>query len=374
MSSLSVISSISFYLPEERLDNAELSRCFPDWTEEKIVRKLGIECRPIAAADETASDLGVKAAEIMFDTGVCKPEDIDHLIFCTQSPDYFLPSTACVIHERLGLPKSAGAFDINLGCSGYIYGISICKGLIENKTADKILFITSETYSKYINPQDRSSRPLFGDGAACTLIKRKNLVFNNDKENNNNDCNNDCNNNCNDNSESYIGPFVFGTDGSGADLLIVQAGGHRLPKSADTANVMPDRKGGMRSKEQLLMHGPGIFSFAIDRVPPMVEMLLTKSGKLKSDIGCYIFHQANKYMLQRLRELCGLDESKFFNNILNRGNTVSSSIPIAIVDAWNCGMLKPEEFNMLIGFGVGLSWGGTLIKLPNDFVPISNGQ
>ncbi|MDR2643181.1 MAG: ketoacyl-ACP synthase III [Planctomycetaceae bacterium] len=363
MFNLAVVNSISFYLPENWLDNVELASCFPDWTEEKIVRKLGIARRPVAAKDETASDLGVKAAELMFDSGVCAPSDIDHLIFCTQSPDYFLPSTACIMHERLGLPKSAGAFDFNLGCSGYIYGISICKGLIETGIADKILFITSETYSKYINPQDRSSRPLFGDGAACTLLTRTK-----------NANNNNCNNNCNNNSEPFVGPFVFGTDGSGADLLIVQAGGHRLPKSAETANVTLDRKGSMRSQEQLLMHGPGIFSFAIDRVPPMVEALLAKSGKEKSDIGCFVFHQANKYMLQRLRELCGIDESKYFNNMLNRGNTVSSSIPIAIVDAWNEGMLRPNEFVMLVGFGVGLSWSGAIIKLPENFVPINNGK
>ncbi|MDR1478819.1 MAG: ketoacyl-ACP synthase III [Planctomycetaceae bacterium] len=358
MYNLAEISSISFYLPDGWLDNSELASCFPDWTEEKIVRKLGISRRPIAAQDETASDLGVKAAELLFDAGVCKPDDIDHIVFCTQSPDYFLPSTACVMHERLGLPKSAGAFDFNLGCSGYIYGLSICKGLIETGVADKILFITSETYSKYINPQDRSSRPLFGDGAACTLLTRAEVAGNS----------------CNDNSNSPIGPFVFGTDGSGADLLIVQAGGHRLPKSAATSEAVLDHKGSIRSQEQLLMHGPGIFSFAIERVPPTVEELLVKSGKAKSDIGCFIFHQANKYMLQRLRELCGIDESKYFNNMLTRGNTVSSSIPIAIVDAWNAEMLRPEEFVMLIGFGVGLSWGGTIIKLPKNFTPVNNNQ
>jgi 3-oxoacyl-[acyl-carrier-protein] synthase-3 len=351
-----------------------LTGCFPDWTEEKIVRKLGIARRSIAAQDETASDLGVKAAELMFEAGVCKPEDIDHLIFCTQSPDYFLPSTACIMHERLGLPKSAGAFDFNLGCSGYIYGLSICKGLIETGITDKILFITSETYSKYINPQDRSSRPLFGDGAACTLVTRvKNTGDNycNDDYGNDNSYNSNYGNN---NSDLFIGQFIFGTDGSGADLLIVQAGGHRLPKSAETAQITPDRKGSMRSQEQLLMHGPGIFSFAIDRVPPMVEALLKKSGKDRSDIGCFVFHQANKYMLQRLRELCEIDESKYFNNMLNRGNTVSSSIPIAIVDAWNEGMVRPNEFVMLVGFGVGLSWGGAIIKLPENFKAISDGK
>jgi 3-oxoacyl-[acyl-carrier-protein] synthase-3 len=170
----------------------------------------------------------------------------------------------------------------------------------------------------------------------------------------------------------YIGEFVFGTDGGGADLLIVEAGGQRLPKSAETGVELPDNKGSIRSKEQLFMHGSGIFSFAIDRVPPMVDELLKKSGIPKSEIGAFVFHQANKYMLQRICELCDIDKSLYFNNILNRGNTVSSSIPIAIVDAWREGMLRPNSPIMLIGFGVGLSWAGTIIRLPDHFIPASN--
>lgn len=347
------IRSIAFYLPEKTLGNKELTQCFPSWTEEKIVRKLGIENRPIAAPDETAVDMGVRAAEKLFEIGSCEPEDIDFLLFCTQSPDYLLPTSACLIHEALGLPKSAGSLDFNLGCSGYIYGLSLCKGLIENGTAKNILFITSETYTKHINELDRGSRPLFGDGAAATLISgvdsgTTEFVANAPGE--------------------PIGPFVFGTDGGGADLLIIPAGGLRTPRSPETAVERPDGKGSVRSLDQIKMHGPGIFSFAIDRVPKTVEELLAKSGKTRDEIGCFVFHQANKYMLDRLRELCDLDESRYFNDIMQRGNTVSSSIPIAMVDAWNAGMLKPEQWTMLIGFGVGLSWGGTLVRLPKDFI------
>ena len=339
------IRSIAFYLPEKTLGNAELSKSFSNWSEEKIVRKLGIECRPIAADNETAVDMAVKSAEHLFENGSCEPEDVDFLLLCTQSPDYLLPTSACLIHERLGLPKSCGALDFNLGCSGYVYGLAVAKGLIETGMAKNILFITSETYSKYINPLDRVSRPLFGDGAAATLISAVEPR-----------------------AEAPIGPFVFGTDGGGADLLIVPAGGARLPKSPETAEEKPDGKGSVRSQDQLKQHGPGIFSFAIDRVPTTVEELLHKSGKTKEDIGCFVFHQANKYMLDRLRELCNLDESRYFNDMMHRGNTVSSTIPIGMVDAWNAGLLKPDQWSMLVGFGVGLSWGGCLVKLPADFV------
>jgi 3-oxoacyl-[acyl-carrier-protein] synthase-3 len=339
------IRSIAYYLPENYLGNTELAQCFPNWTEEKMVRKLGIERRPIAAPDETAVDMAVKAAENLFENGCCEPEEIDFLLFCTQSPDYLLPTSACLIHERLGLPKSCGALDFNLGCSGYVYGLSLAKGVIETGAARNVLLITSETYSKYINCGDRASRPLFGDGASATLISAVPKL-----------------------DEVPIGPFVFGTDGSGADLLIVPAGGLRTPKTPETAIELPDGRGNIRSKEQLKMHGPGIFSFAIDRVPPLVEELLHQSGKTREDIGCYIFHQANKYMLDRLQELCQLDGLNYFNDMLQRGNTVSSSIPIAMVDAWSAGMLKPKQWAMLIGFGVGLSWAGTLVRLPFDFV------
>ena len=341
--SFAEIQSIACYLPDQLLGNAELVEHFPHWTEGKIVRKLGIENRPIAAEGETAADMAVAAAEILLENGTCEHEEIDFVLFCTQAPDYFLPTSACIIHERLGLPKACGALDFNLGCSGYVYGLSLAKGLIETGAAKKVLFLTSETYSKYINPDDRASRPLFGDGAAATLITAKTA------------------------KEEPIGPFVFGTDGSGADLLIVPAGGHRLPLSEETAVEQPDGKGSVRSLNQLKMHGPGIFSFAVDRVPPMVEELLHKSGKRREEIGSYIFHQANKYMLDRLQELCHLKGMNFFNDVMQRGNTVSSSIPIAMVDAWRSGMLKPNEWVMLVGFGVGLSWGATLVKLPDNF-------
>jgi 3-oxoacyl-[acyl-carrier-protein] synthase-3 len=338
------IQSIACYLPCQMLGNAELVEHFPHWTQEKIVRKLGIENRPIAADGETATDMAVVAAEALLENGSCEHEEIDFVLFCTQAPDYFLPTSACIIHERLGLPKACGALDFNLGCSGYIYGLSLAKGLIETSAAKKVLFLTSETYSKYINPNDRSARPLFGDGAAATLVAARTS------------------------KEEPIGPFVFGTDGSGGDLLIVPAGGHRMPSSEETAIVLSDGKGSIRSLNQLKMHGPGIFSFAVDRVPSMVEELLQKSGKNRENIGAYVFHQANKYMLDRLQELCHLQGTNFFNDMMQRGNTVSSSIPIAMVDAWRNGMLKPNEWVMLVGFGVGLSWGATLVQLPSNFV------
>ncbi|MBQ9873585.1 MAG: ketoacyl-ACP synthase III [Thermoguttaceae bacterium] len=347
------IRSIAAYLPEGRSDNKELAQIFSNWTEEKIKRKIGIETRPIASASETALDLGARAAERLFEAGAVDRREIDFLVFCTQSPDYFLPSSACVLQNRLGLDVRCGAFDINLGCSGYVYGLGICKGLIESGLASKVLFVTGETYSKYINPKDRVTRPLFGDGGSATLLEcveveaTSNDVFG---------------------GEATLGPFEFGTDGSGANMLIVEAGAARLPKSPETAIERSDSQAGLRSQEQLYMNGAGIFTFSIDVVPPLVKRFKKLAANRGLEIDAYVFHQANKFMLDRLREECGdLDPAKFFNNIATRANTVSSSVPIAIIDAVRDGVVRPGALALLVGFGVGLSWGAALVRFPDNF-------
>ncbi|MGL6193202.1 MAG: 3-oxoacyl-ACP synthase III family protein [Thermoguttaceae bacterium] len=347
---LAQICDISCYVPEHALNNEELAKDFPNWSQERTLSRLGIEKRPIAAPDETALDMGVAACQNLFQRGTCSPNEIDFIILCTQSPDYFLPTSACIMQEKLALPKSCGALDFNLGCSGYVYGLALCKGLIEANLAKNVLLVTSETYTKYINQYDRTNRPLFGDGATATLIKAVEPPQSSPETS----------------TDPFIGPFVFGTDGSGADMLIVPAGAHRLPCSTETKVEKQDSKGSIRSQEQLYMHGSGIFAFAIDTVPPTVEQLLKQSGKTREDIDCFVFHQANLFLLERLRELCKIDTKRYFNDVLTRGNTVSSSIPIAMIDAFKCGMLKPGDLVMLVGFGVGLSWGGTLVKLPDN--------
>lgn len=344
------IFEIDYHLPATMLENSELSEVFSGWTAEKIATKLGIEARPISADGETALDLGVQAAKKLFDRGACRPEEIDFLVFCTQSPDYFLPTSACVMQHQLGLRRDIGALDFNQGCSGYIYGLSLCKGLIESGAARTVLFVTAETYTKYINDNDRSTRPLFGDGAAATLIRGVDVS---PEEHAN---------------SPMIGPFAFGTDGAGANMLIVPAGGHRLPPSEATAFEVTDGRGNTRSQDQLFMNGQGIFAFAIEEIPPLVERLLAKASKTRDDVDCYVFHQANKYMLQRLQELSGLSGRNYFNDILRIGNTVSSSVPIAIVNAAEQGTLNPGDTAMLVGFGVGLSWGATLVRLPKSLV------
>ena len=344
------IRAISCYTPSRSLGNDELIARFSGWTADKMERKLGIVSRPIAAAGETATDMAVEAGKRLLESGVIPVENIDFLVFCTQSPDYFLPTSACLIQHRLGLSKKCGATDINLGCSGYIYGLALVKGLIEAGLARNVLFLTSETYSKYINENDRASRPLFGDAATATLVSSS------------------------DADRPQLGPFEFGTDGGGAEMLIVPAGAQRMPADETTKRVEPDMRGNFRSKEQLLMSGPGIFNFAVDEVPPLVESLQNRCQADSLEIDTYIFHQANRYMLDRLQELCRLENERYFCNMLYRGNTVSSSIPLAILDAFEDGFIKPSESSLLVGFGVGLSWGACRVQIPADFKPIYEDQ
>lgn len=332
------IKTIEYDLPEGLLTNEMFAVEFPEWSVEKIEEKTGIAVRRIVAEDECASDMGVRAAEKIFASGACRREEIDYLLFCTQSPDHFLPTTACLMQDRLGLPKSCGALDFNLGCSGYIYGLGLAKGLIETGQARNILLITAETYSKHIHPGDKSVRTLFGDAAAATLVQNSRSA------------------------EEMIGPFVYGTDGSGGNNLIVPTGGLRSLRTDETARVSADEHGNLRSQDNLYMNGSEIFTFTLLTIPQAVKEIFTLSGKSMGDIDLFVFHQANKFMLEHLHKKLKLPAEKFYMSFKNYGNTISSSIPIALKDAQSEGRLKSGDLVMLVGFGVGYSWGVTLVQ------------
>lgn len=324
------LSAIEYYLPE-KVESNEPNR---------LTKKTGINQKHIAAENECASDLAIKAAEQLFIKGIDRTS-IDFLLVCTQSPDYILPTTACVLQDKLGLPNTIGALDFNLGCSGYIYGLSLAKGLVETGQAKSILLITAETYSKYINPQDNTVKPLFGDAATATLIIAK------DSEN------------------EGIKGLTFGTDGSGFDKLIVPMGARRIPYNESSIIQENDIYGNIRTNANLFMDGTAISDFALDVVPVMVKEILNKCKIRKEEINYYVFHQANKFMLKFLQEKSELMGLPYWNDVTYYGNTVSNSIPIALVD-----MMKEHNEDdmsnvMTIGFGVGLSWAGCVLDL-ND--------
>ncbi|KLT70026.1 MULTISPECIES: 3-oxoacyl-ACP synthase III family protein [unclassified Flavobacterium] len=325
------IQAISYYLPEEILSNDLINQEFPEWDIEKISSKTGINVRHISAKDEFSSDMAVKAAEKLFKEHNIDRSKIDFLLFCTQSPDYFLPTTACIIQERLGLETTIGALDYNLGCSGFVYGLSLAKGLIAGEMAKNILLITSETYTKFIHPKDKSNKTIFGDAAAATLISSEKGFCS-------------------------IGNFVFGTDGKGAENLIVKQGGMRFPVLEDNEDIS-DEFGNVRNDKNLFMNGSEIFNFTGEFVPKLIQGMLEKASLSQDDIDLFVFHQANKYMLNYLRKKIKITEDKFYISMQHCGNTVSSTIPIALYEALKEGKLEHRKNMVLAGFGVGYSWG-----------------
>ncbi len=326
------IKDIAYYLPQKKVTNEELVKEFPEWSVEKIADKVGVLERRVVD-EETATDLAVTAAERLFAQSIVNKGDVDFVLFCTQSPDYKLPSSACIIQDRLGLSTKCGAFDFNLGCSGYEYGLAVAKGLIATGISNNILLLTGETYSKYIHPKDKGNRTIFGDGASATIISADGFA--------------------------EIGEFSLGTDGSGAKDLIVKTSGARFMDKAN--DVTFDEGGNPISSDHLFMDGQEVFTFTLVRVPKMMKEVLAKNSLQKEDVDLFVFHQANKYMLDYLRKKLKIDEKKFFVNLANVGNTVSSTIPIALCNARDDNKLKGNV--LLAGFGVGLSWSATILRV-----------
>ena len=335
-----IIKAIEYYLPQRVLTNSQLAANDSKWTAEEIEAKTGIAQRHIASSEECASDLAVAAAKKLFNSGACRPDDIDYLLLCTQSPDYFLPTTACLLQERLGIAQTSGALDFNLGCSGFVYGLGLAKGLIETGQANNVLLITAETYSKYIRPKDMNVRTLFGDAAAATLVGHAR-----DGQSQ---------------SSGSIGPFIYGTNGRGSPNLIVREGGLRNGCGANP----PDGEATGRTREPFRLHmdGPEIFSFSLNEVPRAVNLLLDQCGLTLDEVQQVVFHQANKFMLEHLRIKLRIPKEKFCVAMAHCGNTVSATIPIALKQATLDDRLSPGDKIVLAGFGVGYSWGAALVE------------
>lgn len=322
---MSYINSIEFYLPEKRLTNEDINKSHPEWSADKISQKTGIDVRYLSGEGELSSDLAVKAGNKLFQNGNIDRNSIDYIILCTQSPDYLLPTTACILQDRLSLSKNIGATDINLGCSGFIYGIGLAHGLIETNQAENVLFLTAETYSKFIHPDDKSNKTIFGDAAAATLISKE--------------CRSDIN--------FKVGNFVYKTDGAGYDKLILRNSGMRKENIED---------------QGLYMDGKEIFRFTSLKVPKLIDECLEANNLNKGDIDLFIFHQANRFMLQTIGKRAKIDQNKLFLD-LSCGNTVSSTIPIAIKNAQEEGFLRKNRKVLIAGFGVGLSMGATILTV-----------
>lgn len=329
---MALIKGISSYLPGSKLTNQNLADQFPDFTPDKVYTKLGINERRISV-DESISDMAIKACENLLETTSLTSKKTDFVLLCTQSPDYILPTTACVVQSKLGIPTNSGALDFNQGCSGYIYGLALAKGLVESGIAKNLILITSEAYSKHIHPLDKSNKSIFGDGATATWIGS-------------------------DGSGLKIDEFILGTDGNGADNLIIKNGGSKSPKKNQPATL--NSNGGIESDDHLYMNGAEIFNFTLKNIPSLVEEVLSRNKQTLQSIDTFVFHQANAFMLEHLRKKIGIDKSKFVVSMENVGNTVSSTIPLALES-----LLQEKRLGnkiLLAGFGVGYSWGGVVLS------------
>lgn len=320
------VGPIAVYLPPAVETNEQLQAENPRWDIDLIHEKVGIRKRHIAAPGVCASDLGVEAAEKLFAEHNIDRSSIDFLFLCTQSPDYPLPTTACLMQDRLGLPTHCGAIDFNLGCSGFVYGLSLADGLIRSGAARRVLLITAETYSRYITPDDRSLRTIFSDGAAATLIEAS--------------------------DEPGLQGFCFGTDGRGADMLIVNKGGARPVETA----IRP--RGRQRWKSSLYMDGVSLIAITLETIPTMVDRVLELSKLRHSEVDFYIMHQATRLMLEQLRQRMDIEAERMPIVLEEYGNTVSSTVPIVMQELRADGRITPGKRSVLVGFGVGYSWAG----------------
>ena len=327
------IKALAYNLPEKVLDNEQIAAEFPEWTVDKIEKKIGIKERHITQEGETASDLAIGAAEKLFVDNSIDRSTIDYLIFVTQSPDYHLPTTACLIQTRLGLPKSITAIDVNLGCSGFVTGLSLAKAVVVSGQAKNVLLLTAETYSKYMHERDKSNRTIFGDGSAATLISTDGIA--------------------------EIGEFVIGTDGTGAENLIVKSGGARNPKPLNDLEF--DEYGNPRSSDNLYMDGPAILNYSLESIPQLVKDVLEKNNVKLDDIDLHVYHQANSFLANLERRKLKIDKEKYYCNIEHVGNTVSSTIPIGLCLALEDGSLKPGMKVLSVAQGLGYTWGGMVL-------------
>jgi len=328
------ISGIEFHLGPLCESNRDMLTDNPSWDLAAIEEATGITSRRVARDEEYASDLGVAAAEKLFDRGIARRADIDALIVCTQSPDYLLPTTACIIQERLKLSTGTAAFDVNLGCSGYVYGLAIASSLLKSGVASKLLLLNADTYSKFVSKTDRTCRPIFGDGAAVTLIESTD-------------------------SDDFMGPFDLGTDGRGTDKLIHFGSGVR---GSSLGSAGYKGESGNSEKSSLKMDGAGVMMFTMRAVPKTVEGLLKKADLQKEQIDLYFFHQASRTVLDNIVRHLALPSEKVFRGFSEIGNMVSASIPIALRQAADQDRLRAGQTIMLVGFGVGYSWGSCILK------------
>ena len=328
------IKALSACVPAEVVHNRDLGYLIPEEEIEKTINNIGIEQRRIAEDDVMASDLCYKAARQLMDDNGIEPESIDVLLFMSQTPDYRIPATSCLLQQRLGLPQETMCFDISLGCSGYLFALSTAFAYASMQGVNRVLLLDGETFSKIVNRRDKVDWPLYGDAGTATLVEKG------------------------DYGEST---FMLNTDGSGEDVLKIHAG-MRNPITADSCVEREREDGNIRTDLEVFMDGMDVFNFAISKVPRSIKALLKEMDKTIDDVDYLIFHQANRFMMDFFVKKLKMDPAKVPYCIHKYGNTSSASVPLTIASELS-GRLDGDHEVLLSAFGAGLSWGSAMIQM-----------
>lgn len=336
------IAGLSGAVPTAQRTVADLARLFGEDDAAKISKSVGVTQRRVTTDDLCTSDLCERAANDLLAALEWERDTVDLLVFVSQTPDYILPATSCVLQARLALSKHCAAFDINLGCSGYVYGLAVASQLMAGGGFRRALLLVGDTISKIASPEDRSVEPLFGDAGTCTALEVSGTA------------------------EKMV--FEFGTDGRGEQNLIVPAGGFRRRRTSGTSLRSAREGGNVRSDEDLFMNGPEIFAFTNREVRPMIENVLRSSAWSLEDPDFVVMHQANLFMLQHLAKKLKLPEEKTVYALETFGNTSSASIPIAIIDRLQEALKGGPRKLLLAGFGVGYSWAACTLQVDDPLV------
>lgn len=331
------IRSIACALPDQELSNSDLERENPSWDMARVTLRTGVSSRRVAAADETAFDLSVRACDALLAEADLDLDTIDAILYCTQNPDYRMPGNSSLLHRHLGLRDEVLAFDYPLACSGYVYGLAFADSFARSGLASEMLLVTAETYSKQINPRDRSSRALFGDGAAVTHACAA------------------------DGPGGRIVAAKLCTNGAALERVYIPAGGARMPRTAETGRDLADDQNNVRSAEDMRMDGAAIWGFMNSTVPGHVRAFLGEQGLTTDDVDLYVFHQGSRMLLDSLTRALAIDPAKVFVNMAEVGNLVSASIPCALRAALDDGVIEPGHRVLLSGFGAGISYGSVLL-------------
>ena len=335
------ISGVSACVPKGSLSNHDYDK-LTERERAMLIKTTGIEERRVANEGVTTSDLCFEAGEKLIAELGWKKEEIQLLIFVSQSRDYFLPATAIILQDRLGLPKTTLAFDISLGCSGYVYGLSVISSLMANARIGKALLMVGDISTFSLNENDKSTYPLFGDAGTATALEFD--------------------------EEAYPMHFNLQSDGSGFEAIIIPDGGLRNPLSDESYKDREIEKGITRNARNLSLNGLDVFDFSLREVAPNIRELYEYTNTSESDYDYFVFHQANKLMNETIRKKLKIESEKVPYTLKEYGNTSSASIPLTIVSKIR-NATNGELNHIFSGFGVGLSWGSVAVRTNNLVCP-----